>query len=236
MRVVTYNIRHGAPPGRWCDHSGLRRSLQSLSADIVALQEVDHRVFRSWFRDQTTLAARATGMRGHFATARSLGPGGRYGNAVLVRGVVQRCETIALDSVGEPRVALVADVRFGDTPLTVISTHLQNRRPGRVEEAPRQLAQLLADAAGRTGPLVLCGDLNLRAPTVEPMLADAGMTAVVSGPTFPSDRPRIRIDWIAVRGLEIVRSGVPDLRSSDHRPVVATLADPGEPTTMRSQR
>jgi endonuclease/exonuclease/phosphatase family metal-dependent hydrolase len=198
-------------------------SLRALRADLYALQEVDRRVVRSFLRDQTRLAARATATQGYFARARPLGPGGSYGNALLVRGRTLRRSVLELPSEGEPRVALVARVVVGDVELTAVSTHLQNRRAGRPDEAPVQLRFLLEELARWPEPWVLCGDLNLRSPTVLPLLADAGLDAADTPATFPAARPNVRIDWVAVRGLEVVAASVPDLRTSDHRPVVAQL-------------
>lgn len=223
MRVVTYNVRHGAAPQRWCDHGALVASLRSMRADLYALQEVDRRVVRSWFVDQTARCAAGTATRGLFARARGLGPGGSYGNALLVRGRVLARRDLPLRSSGEPRVALVARVATAEAELTVVSTHLQNRRPGRPDEAGSQLEQLLDELRAWPEPWVLCGDLNLRAPAVLPKLAAAGLEAAPSGATFPSPQPSVRIDWIAQRGLELVSAEVPDLRTSDHRPVLATL-------------
>ena len=81
MRVATYNLRHGAPARRPAANRAMARSVASLGADVVALQEVDRRVVRSWFADQAGLAARRSGTVAHFAAARPFGPGGRYGNA-----------------------------------------------------------------------------------------------------------------------------------------------------------
>jgi hypothetical protein len=59
----------------------------------------------------------------------------------------------------------------------------------------------------RPSPAVLTGDLNLLASDVEPAFEQAGLSAVPTGPTFPFPSPRRRIDWMGVRGLEVVSSG-----------------------------
>jgi endonuclease/exonuclease/phosphatase family metal-dependent hydrolase len=226
MRVATYNIRHGAAAGRWADHRAMARSVAGLRADLIALQEVDRRVVRSWFVDQAAFAGRASGTRAHFAAARPFGPGGRYGNALLVRGDTVRTRVLALPGRGEPRVALVALVVAGGRELTVVSTHLQNRPRGAPVEAPDQLRAVLQELTRWPEPWCLMGDLNLRADTVEPLLGEAGLTPVHSGPTFPASAPRVRIDWIATRGLGDGASEVPELTTSDHRPLVASFDFP----------
>lgn len=224
MRVATFNIRHGAPPGRWADHRAMARSVAALRADVVALQEVDRRVVRSWFVDQAGVAARRSGAEAHFAAARPFGPGGRYGNALLVRGTTLRTRMLRLPGPGEARVALFADVVVADRRLSIVSTHLQNRRAGAASQAPAQLEAILHELTAWPEPWCLAGDLNLRADTVEPMLAAAGLVPVRSGPTFPAHQPKVRIDWIATRGLGTGHAEVPDVRTSDHRPLVASFA------------
>jgi endonuclease/exonuclease/phosphatase family metal-dependent hydrolase len=223
MRVATFNIRHGAPPGRWADHRAMARAVAGLRADVVALQEVDRRVVRSWFVDQARAAARRSGAEAHFAAARPCGPGGRYGNALVVRGTTLRTQHMRLPGPGEARVALFADVVVADRRLSVVATHLQNRRSGAVSQAPGQLEAVLHELTAWPEPWCLAGDLNLRADTVEPMLAAAGLVPVRSGPTFPAHEPKVRIDWIATRGLGVGHAEVPDVRTSDHRPLVASF-------------
>lgn len=232
MRLATYNIRHGARPGRPTSNRAMASAVASLRADVIALQEVDRRVLRSWFADQPRRAARRSGTTALFAPARRLGPGGSYGNALLVRGTVERTRTLVLPGPGERRVALLAVVVVGDQRLTVVSTHLQNRRDGvPADAADVQLEALLHEWSGWPLPGCVMGDLNLRAERVVPLLTAAGLVAAVSGPTFPATAPRIRIDWIASRGLGSCSTVVPELMTSDHRPLVADFDDAGRGTS-----
>lgn len=222
--VATHNIRHGAPEGGWADHRAMAHTVAALRADVVALQEVDRRVVRSWFVDQARRAALASGMQPWFAPTRRMGPGGRYGNAVLVRGRTLTRSVLALPGVGEPRLAMFARLVCADVEVTVVNTHLQNRRRGRTDEAPGQLDALLAELVRWPQPWCVMGDLNLRAAVVAPRLEHAGLVPVPTGPTHPAHEPRIRIDWIAVAGLEVRGAEVVGARTSDHRPVRAVLA------------
>lgn len=202
------------------------RSVASLGADVVALQEVDRRVVRSFWRDQARAAGAAAGLRAHFAAARSLGPFGRYGNALLLPDGPVQIAVHRLASVGEQRVAIFARARVDGALVTFVCTHLQNHAgpgPGR---APAQLDELLAELARWPEPWVVMGDLNLCDADVEGPLAEVGLVAASTGPTFPSDDPAVRIDWVAVRGLIVRSASVPALRASDHRPVVADLEVP----------
>jgi endonuclease/exonuclease/phosphatase family metal-dependent hydrolase len=222
--VATHNIRHGAPERGWADHRAMARTVASLRADVVALQEVDRRVVRSWFVDQAHRAALASGMQHWFAPTRRMGPGGRYGNALLVRGRTLTRSVLTLPGVGEQRLAMFARVVCAEVEVTVVNTHLQNRRRTRPDEAPGQLDALLDELARWPRPWCVMGDLNLRAAVVEPRLGRSGLVPVPTGPTHPAHDPRIRIDWIAVAGLDVLAAEVVPATTSDHRPVRAALA------------
>ena len=223
MRVATHNIHHGAAAGGLARSARMANTVAGLAADVVALQEVDRHVVRSCFVDQAARAAAASGTRAHFAPLRRLGPGGSYGNALLVRGRTLRRHDLALPSHGEPRGAIFARVALAAGELTVVSTHLQNRRAGRPDEAPEQLRALFDELARWPEPWCVMGDLNLRADTVPALAHDAGLEALDAGVTYPAHAPRLALDWVLVRGLGIVDLHVVDVRTSDHRPVVATL-------------
>lgn len=209
LRLVTFNTLHGRVAG----------SIASLRADVLALQEVDVRVRRSGFRDQADAAARATGMNVFFGPATRLGVAGRYGNALLTRGVIETARVLALAGSQEPRAAVVAEVVVDGVRLSVAATHLSHVR----DEALHQLALVVAALGGMPAPRALLGDLNLDAEDVRPLVAPADLSlADAAAPTFPARGARI--DHIAVAGLRFVDVEVPDTPVSDHRPVVATVA------------
>lgn len=240
LRVATFNIRHAAPLGRpqmaqlrpFVDGPTMAATVAGLGADVVALQEVDWRTGRSWFRNQARLAGSGAGLHHLDAPARSRGWFGRYGNALLYRGHVLDADIVVLPTTGEARNALFARVDLGSVTATLVATHLQNptrRSPG---DATRQLEAILGRLGAWPEPWVLMGDLNLGPDEVLPRFSAAGLDAVDGPPTFPSDEPTRRIDWIGVRGAEAVAVEVPEVLASDHRPLVADLAfgRGGEPT------
>ncbi len=233
VRVATFNIRHGARDGSgprsWCaDPAGLRSSVTSLHADIVALQEVDRRLVRSWFRDQAAWLGEATGSTTVvFAPARRVLATGHDGVALLVRGTPLTTRILRLPGVAAPRMAALARVRVGEHEVTVAATHLQNRVRRGPAEAPMQLDALLEELSRWPEPWILAGDLNLRPSVVGPALAAAGLTPLRAGPTYPASAPRLEIDHLAVRGL--VPKSQPAARTvalpvSDHRALVAEVA------------
>ena len=123
---------------------------------------------------------------------------------------------------GEPRAALRATFRTPRGAVAVTTAHL-SFLPWR---GRRQLAALAAFARG--GPAgaraVLLGDLNLRPPVVARALGARGWRTAPAAPTFPSWRPAVQLDHVAVHGallLDDVRVG--PAGPSDHLPLTATV-------------
>jgi endonuclease/exonuclease/phosphatase family metal-dependent hydrolase len=223
FRVATFNARHGAGDSGWVSHRKLLDTCRSLDSDILALQELDRRVIRSWFRDQPALIARGLATRQVTAPAKRTPVGGWQCNAVSARGRIADVEVLELPRTrgDERRVALLARVALPGGVVSVACTHLQHHHGN----APEQLASVLQALRDRPDPRVVAGDFNLDAPRAEPILAQYGFIAAPSGPTAPADRPARRIDWIAVdERLRIVGARLHRPLVSDHLPLSADLA------------
>lgn len=221
MRIATYNIRHGAPAGAWADHRGLAATCGQLDVDLLAVQEIDRFVVRSRWADQVRVIARATGLYPTFVSARSFGPGGRYGIAVFSRDAPGAVEFVRLPAFGrEQRMAIIGRVACDGEQVTVAVTHLHNQR----RVATRQLKIVLDRLEARPGPHLVMGDLNLGPDDVERVLSDRRYVSDGGGPTFPAVRPTRKIDWIAGRGVTLTATTVVDSTQSDHRPLVSVLS------------
>ncbi|KQT94720.1 hypothetical protein ASG49_07820 [Marmoricola sp. Leaf446] len=120
----------------------------------------------------------------------------------------------------EPRVALAAELLAPTGPVTVVTTHL-SFAPW---QARRQLRTLLAWAADLPRPLVLLGDLNLAGGTPGRV---TGLLGSGSAPTYPSHRPRRRLDHVLLdaggTALALRDRGTPRLGGSDHLGVAAEV-------------
>lgn len=218
MRIVTFNIKAAMSAEGRPEVGRLRKTCAGFGADILALQEVDRWAKRARYADQVRAVARATGLVPAFAEAARRFPVRRYGNALFVRGSLADTETFLLcrPSDGEQRVALLATARVDGAVLSVAATHLSFRKG----EGAVQLQQLVDRLAGRPGPRLLLGDLNIGPEVAEPILAAAGYTVPLTAPTFPASAPRRRIDFVAVQGLEVRSAETPAVGMSDHLPVV----------------
>jgi endonuclease/exonuclease/phosphatase family metal-dependent hydrolase len=223
LRVATFNIKHGDDGCGRIDVRRMAEACASLSADVLGVQEVDRFAGRTGFRDEMRVIARATGMQAVFGQCvrrrqRS------YGNVLLARGPISEVEVIKLPrpAGGEQRVAILARVDVNGLALSVAATHLSFR----AGEGLPQLELLLDALARREGPRVLFGDLNLGPEVVEPTVTAAGYVLAPTGLTFPAGKPRTRIDFVAVSGLEVIAASTPRPGVSDHLPVVAEVALP----------
>jgi len=227
VRIVTFNIKHGVVGAGRVDQKLLAATCAGFEADILALQEVDVRSRRTRYTHQAAVVARAAGLQWTFGEAWRRGPLRRYGNALLARGAIEERAVVPMPQPnnGEFRVAIVASVRLsGAPPLSVGATHLSFRKG----EGAVQLDVLIAAMDRRPPPRIILGDLNVGPEVAEPALVAAGYTVAQTGPTFPAVKPRTRIDFVAVAGLDIVSVEVPEVPISDHRPIVAEVSTPNQ--------
>jgi endonuclease/exonuclease/phosphatase family metal-dependent hydrolase len=203
----------------------LGRACADLGADVLALQEVDREVERSGRQDIAAVVADSCEGRHCFVPAMAMPGGGEYGNALVARGRFDAPTPMILPQLveGEPRAALLTAAEVNGMKLSVAATHLSIH----LNECRAQLQALLEVFADWPRPRVLMGDLNLEPPELESVEEAGFMLARAGGPTFPADAPRIRIDHIAVDGLEIDAVEVRVTPCSDHRALLArlTLAD-----------
>jgi endonuclease/exonuclease/phosphatase family metal-dependent hydrolase len=211
IRVATWNVRHGRPRRGFASNRRLVSAAVGLGVDVLALQEVERRVVRSWFADQPARVAHALGAAHRFAPARRLALIGSDGVALCLRDTVLQCERVAIDR----RVLLLAR-----TPVASFAcTHLQ----ADAAVAKRQLERVIDTLTAWPAPRVLLGDLNLSTADVAGPLGAAGFSLVGGGPSEPAWAPVQRIDHVAVDGFATGPVSTPAVPVSDHRPVIVEL-------------
>jgi len=246
LRVMTYNIHHGEGTDGHFDLQRIAQVINQQQPDLVSLQEVDRGTGRAGGVDQALELARLTGMDMAYGKAMDY-DGGAYGVAVLSRTPLRLATAHPLPhgEGREPRTAL--SVLINHEPIgevLFIATHLQhNSEDDRLAEAKR-LSALFVAAGGP--PIVLAGDLNAQplSPPMDVLLEDwrdaaaevAGATGTpgargtpgAPAPTWPSDEPRVRIDYVLFRppgAWRVVEAKVIDENiASDHRPLLVDLA------------
>jgi len=216
---MTYNIRGAlGMDGRRCVRR-ISEVVRALDPDLLALQEAHCRLPCSGFADQPRQLAQLTGLRPLFRPSFRLGIGG-YGNLWLCRDRRASCARHRLPARGEPRAVL--DLRL-PSGIRAFGTHFGLQR----EEKAAQAQQLVALVNRAAGPMIVAGDLNARPDSIElDALLGAGLRHAVPPelPSYPSDRPRARIDYLlASAHWSVVAWQVIDTQASDHLPLVVDL-------------
>lgn len=237
IRIASLNMasRHGPEL-----LNAIRGEAALRKADILLLQEVvdspgDH---------VASQIAAELGLSVTFARAFQFNREYSEGLALLSRYPLLETESIPLPRTNlhigtTPRIALAATVETPLGRIRVINTHLDDRLNEASER--RQLVPLWESAAGFEGACVVGGDFNTsniwwvghvfpipglqhQTAVLRQEMAKRGfVTPLGSGPaTF--HLPGLRLDWIYLRGLRAVESGVSPIRFSDHNSVWVTVS------------
>lgn len=218
VRVMTYNIHHGAgndacetPSKAGAADCGLNLEriaevIREANADIVGLQEVDNHWTRSGNVNQANELARILGMDvcyganlKHPADTHSPHPH-EYGTAILSRFPLSECSNSPLPRVApenEQRGLLSAKLSIQGKVLRFLNTHLSVVAADRVPQMKTAASAIDSSPAGeKPVATILVGDLNARPtePSITPLLGELrdawSLAAKGEGPTSPAHPQR----------------------------------------------
>jgi vancomycin resistance protein VanJ len=226
VRVMTYNVHHAAAGA-----AGIAAAVRAEKPDILCLQEASAGL------GQAEVVPRLAPLLPEYTFVRheELAIGSRL---PLIRREI-------LPTLRDRRPALVAVYEVGGRRFTVVNVHFATAggadsvitgRRGR-RSYLRQTAAIRrrqTDALRRLesetrGPTLICGDFNtpprgLVYRGLRGLFTDAFEAAGRGfGWTYPSRFPVLRIDYVWLREAVATRAWVPEVRASDHRPVVADV-------------
>jgi len=229
LRVVSYNIKHGAGMDGRVNLQRTANVIKKLNPDFVGLQEVDLNAARSGKRNQANELAAMLNMHPGFGSFMNY-QGGRYGMAVLSRHPLINVESLQLPNGNEPRVALIAEARLptGATVL-LVNVHFDWVKDDKFRFA--QASKLAAYLKDQAKPFVLLGDFNdgpdSRTLALFDKVAHRTLKPKEDRLTFSSTEPSIEIDFIFCSPKDSWQVGnvkvITERMASDHRPVVAEL-------------
>jgi endonuclease/exonuclease/phosphatase family metal-dependent hydrolase len=257
LRLLTLNVAHGrklATHQALLSRATVERNLAEIGdligssdAHLVALQEADGPSAWSGNFDHVELLARLAEHSDYFRGEHNPFALGRRnlasGTALLGRHDLRRPHshrfgTSWRDTKGFV-VATVPVPEWGETEIDVVSLHLEPVVPAVRRQQIAQLTEHLLRRQRR--PLVVLGDFNCswseEALHFRPLARHLGLRTHQPrhhAPTYPSRRPRRRIDWILISPeLEFVGYRTLPNTVSDHLGVVAELQlrEPGTPAS-----
>jgi endonuclease/exonuclease/phosphatase family metal-dependent hydrolase len=243
VRVLTLNVAHGRGTGFHQALTTTRQVCRNLDAvvelilgtqaDVVALQELD--AISSWsggFDHLDYLAARTGLDHSHHGlhVSRNRLPRVNYGTGILSRYPLERTFRFALDmNPLDTQGFSYAHVHAPGLDLSVVSVHLDfKRRKERRAQLGIMSRLLEGTLAHPDRDLLVAGDFNCRIEGHElGRFADRHTLRGLldRSPTFPSRRPRRRLDEVLV-GDAIETCGgevLGDAKVSDHLPVLTEV-------------
>ncbi len=231
LRVLSFNILHGATTKGDFDLDLIANVIIDADPDLVALQEVDFKTNRSKKFDLATELGWRTKMVPIFAKAMNY-DGGEYGEGVLSKYTFLQSRNVALPYTpgNEPRAALeiITMLPSGDT-IAFVGTHLDHLKDEKDRVA--QVKKINEVFSINKYPTILVGDLNA-IPGSTPInileeMWSASYDKKKPKPTFPSDNPTRKIDYVMFypknRWRVLETAVIKDSIASDHCAYLVTV-------------
>ncbi len=217
LRIVSWNLHKNEDPGwnadlaRFAEGSDL--VLIQEAALTAELQQVLGHAGYDW------LLAGAFTLNGHETGVLT---------AARVRPV-SACTQRSFEPLLQlPKSALITRYLMHgiDGTLAVANLHSINFTLG-LGEYRAQFEAIAQELANHRGPVIVAGDFNTWNPARVEVVADV-MQRLGLAPVLPQVDGRSRflgrqVDYIFVRGLDVVDAAAPEVGSSDHNPMRATL-------------
>ncbi len=244
LRIMTYNIQHGHV--HLSDHIDLTKVcdvIREYDPDIVGLNEVRGRGKNADYTAQVETMAAYLGYHCYFGRSICIRGSEPYGNAILSKYPIVEASVIRIPNPVDPSACnrfeprslcrAVIEVPVDGEPaayegpvvnLAVYSSHF-GLSPAEQEHAVSTAITTLREEAL---PFVLMGDFNMQPDDVlmQPLhRAFQSVDPLLDGKlSFPSDNPRIKIDYIYTsRNISVLAADIPQVIASDHCPVWADI-------------
>ena len=241
IRLTTFNIQHGRlyqQPGDVIDLAKMAEVADGTGATVFGFNEVrkgpsDGSI--KGYPDTPAVLSRLLGGQAVFGHAVDFGPGRGYGNLLISRVPILESDVIPIqdpdprtgDQYYETRNIIRTKIDCGECRLTVMVSHFGLN----TDEQENAVSTVIRLLEREKGPVVLMGDLNLCPDSpfysrLASCLTDAAAAAGIPEPTFPSDAPERRIDYIFIRSARAAEAHVVPIVASDHRALTAEIELP----------
>lgn len=227
MKLMSFNTQHCLNfLEQRVDYEIMAKAILETGADVVGLNEMFN---GGKFCEQTKELSKLTGIENYYFAKAIDDSDGPYGNGILSKIPFKSVETIIIPDPDpkrpggwyETRCVLKAELENG---LRVLVTHF-GLESDEQENAVKTVLENIRDEK-----CILMGDFNvepsneLLAP-IKARLTDTSLGFCENKPSFPSDNPRIKIDYIFVsHDLKVEKADIPEIIASDHRPHTAEVS------------
>ena len=226
MKLMSFNTQHCLNYlEKRVDYEIMARAIQELGADIIGLNEMFD---GGKYCLQTKELADLCFIENYYFAKAIDDCDGPYGNGILSKIPFKSVETILIPDPNpkrpggwyETRCVLKAELENG---LRVLVTHFGLEKDEQ-ENAVKTVLEHI-----REEKCILMGDFNVEPQNellnpIRERLNDTSVEFCENKLSFPSDKPRIKIDYIFVsRDLKVVSSDIAEIIASDHRPHIADV-------------
>ncbi len=232
MKIMTFNVQHFLDyQNGVIDVDFFASAIKKHSPDFCGLNEVRGEGDIEEYTDQTNAIADATGYNSFFAEAILVGGTCPYGNAFICKHPIKNAEKIMIpdpeeeteDTYYETRCIAKSVIEIEGKEICFLVTHM-----GLACDERKNAVDALCRIIDETDlPVILMGDFNTT-PNDEVLIPLFDRLENVDAyaeennlPTFPSDNPEIKIDYILFKGLECIKSETVNEIYSDHLPIIA---------------
>ena len=227
MKLMSFNTQHCLNYlEKRVDYEIMARAIGTVGADIVGLNEMFN---GGKYCEQTRELASLCGIENYYFAKAIDDADGPYGNGILSKIPFKSVETIIIPDPNpkkpggwyETRCLLKAELENG---VRVLVTHF-GLEPDEQENAVKTVVEHI-----RGEKCILMGDFNVTPDSalltpIREKLKDTAEGFCADKLSFPSDKPRIKIDYIFVSAdAKVEAADIPAVVASDHRPHVATLS------------
>ena len=220
MKIMTFNILHCMDYlSKKIDFGKFAAEITSSGADITGLNEVRGAGLLAGYTAQAKKLGKLTGMNHYFGKAINVAGVAPYGNGLLSKYPIESVETVKIpdpvkktgDSMYESRAIIKAVINAGKK-YTVLVTHMGLN----LDERENAVSTLLSLATEER--CIIMGDFNCTPESEElKPLFEKYNCSDTDAFTFPSDKPRIKIDYIFTsKDIEVISKGTSSNIVSDH--------------------
>lgn len=222
LKLMSYNVRNTKGMDGVCNYQRIANIINNEAPDVVAIQELDSMTTRSGQKYILNEIAERTQMFATYAPAIHY-QGGEYGIGILSRQKPLNIRKFPLPGREEKRMLVVAefeDYFFGCTHLSLTE-----------EDRLASLDIIKSSANNSNKPFFLAGDFNDTPDSkfIQSLQEDFQILTNLKRPTYPSDGPKVTIDYIgAWKGnanhfANLTSQVLDEPVASDHRPISVTL-------------